>query len=166
MAAGAGDHLMLSRLGLGEDNAEKAGSSTLLLHESVVRPLLHVRHTKLSQLAGIPYRETASHAGECCHLFGQRAAGHGSRQGSLALGRKRVLHEADAQPRGRGTMPYACSLHCHSATRPAPANRSGRVAADARRSAAAVGIYHDRRSTLSSSTRMARYLPRVGMIAR
>jgi hypothetical protein len=36
MAAGAGDHLMLNRLGLGEDNAEKAGSSTLLLHESVV----------------------------------------------------------------------------------------------------------------------------------
>ena len=36
MAAGAGDHLMLSRLGLGEDTAEKAGSSTLLLHESVV----------------------------------------------------------------------------------------------------------------------------------
>ena len=36
MAAGAGDHLMLSRLGLGEDNAEKAGSSTLLLHENVV----------------------------------------------------------------------------------------------------------------------------------
>jgi hypothetical protein len=27
---------MLSRLGLGEDNAEKAGSSTLLLHENVV----------------------------------------------------------------------------------------------------------------------------------
>ena len=36
MAAGAGDHLMLSRLGLGEDNAENAGSSTVLLHENVV----------------------------------------------------------------------------------------------------------------------------------
>jgi hypothetical protein len=37
MAAGAGDHLMLNRLGLGEDNAETAGSSTVLVHESVVR---------------------------------------------------------------------------------------------------------------------------------
>ena len=37
MAAGAGDHLMLSRLGLGEDNAESAGSSTVLVHENVVR---------------------------------------------------------------------------------------------------------------------------------
>ena len=36
MAAGAGDHLMLSRLGLGEDNAETAGSSTVLVHENVV----------------------------------------------------------------------------------------------------------------------------------
>ena len=36
MAAGAGDHLMLNRLGLGEDNAETAGSSTVLVHESVV----------------------------------------------------------------------------------------------------------------------------------
>lgn len=46
MAAGAGDHLMLSRLGLGEENAEKAGSSTLLLHESVVRvhPAKFVQH--------------------------------------------------------------------------------------------------------------------------
>ena len=37
MAAGAGDHLMLSRLGLGEDSAETAGSSTVLVHENVVR---------------------------------------------------------------------------------------------------------------------------------
>ena len=37
MAAGAGDHLMLNRLGLGEDNAETAGSSTVLVHEGVVR---------------------------------------------------------------------------------------------------------------------------------
>ena len=39
MAAGAGDHLMLFRLGLGDEQAEGTGSSTTLQHENVVRLL-------------------------------------------------------------------------------------------------------------------------------
>jgi len=52
MAAGAGDHLMLSRLGLGEENAEKAGSSTLLLHESVVNAVTFLSDGLLATAAG------------------------------------------------------------------------------------------------------------------
>jgi len=52
MAAGAGDHLMLNRLGLGEDTAETAGSSTVLLHESVVNALTFLNNGLLATAAG------------------------------------------------------------------------------------------------------------------
>ena len=52
MAAGAGDHLMLSRLGLGEEQAETAGSSTVLVHESVVNAVTFLSNGLLATAAG------------------------------------------------------------------------------------------------------------------
>ena len=52
MAAGAGDHLMLSRLGLGEENAETAGSSTVLIHEHVVNAVQFLSNGLLATAAG------------------------------------------------------------------------------------------------------------------
>ena len=52
MAAGAGDHLMLSRLGLGEENAETAGSSTVLVHENVVNAVQFLSNGLLATAAG------------------------------------------------------------------------------------------------------------------
>ena len=52
MAAGAGDHLMLSRLGLGEENAETAGSSTILVHENVVNAVAFLSNGLLATAAG------------------------------------------------------------------------------------------------------------------
>ena len=52
MAAGAGDHLMLSRLGLGEEQAETAGSSTVLVHESVVNAVAFLSNGLLATAAG------------------------------------------------------------------------------------------------------------------
>ena len=52
MAAGAGDHLMLSRLGLGEEQAETAGSSTVLVHENVVNAVAFLSSGLLATAAG------------------------------------------------------------------------------------------------------------------
>jgi len=52
MAAGAGDHLMLSRLGLGDESAETAGSSTVLVHESVVNAVTFTSNGLLAAAAG------------------------------------------------------------------------------------------------------------------
>ena len=61
MAAGAGDHLMLSRLGLGEEQAETAGSSTVLVHENVVRSFYAApAHSFSGVLANLESADTAA----------------------------------------------------------------------------------------------------------
>ena len=89
MAAGAGDHLMLSRLGLGEENAETAGSSTVLVHENVVNAVQFLSNGLLATAAGkvVAIVATTSRRGR---EGGEREPGREPGAGNREVGRPRA----------------------------------------------------------------------------